>query len=309
MGHLMNQYPSDYIAMVIMTLSLLLCPGTGLLLNDSSRMPVRSNGSDTFVLASKSLATQTHSKPLEKYPPSNVNITSLEVQDLCSTREKLRTSIVIRNLSILMTNEDESMNQSRTTSDMVQGHVFPTDEQGFGFDNGNWIQERQLTNLLVTNCSIDSLSVVSEIRLPNKISGASTEKLNETFRPNKRTCSNVAKYSPMLSPGKFFIPPYSRTKINFTVKVKGNDEYETGYDNSEISASKQEHRVNKISTKNDTDYDKCEISKSIQKHNLNNNSTGNETNYDNSAISASMQKQSLNNNVIENETDYNNIEI
>ncbi|GFO33144.1 hypothetical protein PoB_005964900 [Plakobranchus ocellatus] len=241
MGHLMHQDASDYVTMVLITLALLLCPGTGLLLNDSSRMPVRSNGSDTFVLASKSLDIDSNLTELENYPYSKVNKTSLDDQDMCSSRVKLRISTETGSLSILVTNEEESMNQSRSTPDMIQRQDFLTDEHGFDFHNGNWIQEPRLTNLLVNNCSINNSRVVSVIRSPNQISEKYVEESNYILWPSKWPYSNLVKHFPNMTTDKSLIPPYSKTKINNAFKIKGNDKNETDDDSSELSTSIKEH--------------------------------------------------------------------
>ncbi|GFO33145.1 hypothetical protein PoB_005965000 [Plakobranchus ocellatus] len=83
MGHMMcHRDSADCAVMVLITLSLLLCSGTSL---DSSRISGSSNGSDPFVLASKSLDNETNVKELENDPYSKVNKTSLEDEDMCSS--------------------------------------------------------------------------------------------------------------------------------------------------------------------------------------------------------------------------------
>ncbi|GFO12898.1 hypothetical protein PoB_003940300 [Plakobranchus ocellatus] len=306
MGHLMPQYPSDSAVIVLITIALSLCSGTGLSLNDRSRISGSSNESNPFVLASKFLK---HFNEVENYSRSRVNKTSLKDQDFCSSREKLRTSTEILNLSILVTNEEEPMNQSRLSIDMVQRNAFFKDEQGLDFDDGNWTKESGLTNLLVANCSINSSRMFSQSRFQNEISGKSIEEPNDKFRLSKWPCSNLMKHFQTLIPSECLIPAYSKIKTDESAEVNGDCDHHTDYNKSEISTSIQERVLNSGSAENETDHDSSEISTSTQEHSLNINSNENETYRDQSEILTSIQKHSMNYNYNKNESDYDYSEI
>ncbi|GFO33153.1 hypothetical protein PoB_005965800 [Plakobranchus ocellatus] len=294
MGHLMHQYPSDYVTMLIITIVLLLCPGTGLLLSDGSLIPGSFNGSDTFALASKSLDNETNFNELKNYPSNKVNRTSPEDKDLCST-QKFRTSAEIKKLSILVTNKAESMNQSWPTADRVQRQDFLTNESLNVETNENWTQDQRLFHFFEKTCTMNSSGPFSEITLSNMTSGKSVQETNDTLRPSMWSCSNLVKHFQTLMPGKYLITPYSKMKRDNTVKVKGNYENETDNDSTEISTSIQRHDLKNKVIENEADFESTEISTSIKDNTLKNTCIENKTHHENNDISTSIQKQSLNN--------------